>query len=439
MTHESELEALLARMYHPSLRIIEPGLERVQRFLSLLGSPHLRLPPVVHVAGTNGKGSLLSYLQAIFESAGLRVHRYSSPHLVHFHERITLAGQFISDEHLTDLLRFISPFIDQQPVTFFESTTAAAFLAFADVPADVVLLETGMGGRWDATNVIDAPLLTAITPVSMDHMNFLGNTLSEIAGEKAGIIKAGVPCVVGRQQAEAAHVLIQQADALGAPLYRMGRGWQVMWQHGRAVYESPERLITLAPALAGRHQFDNAATAVACVDKLPQFGISHYHISQGLAQAVWPARLQHLAEGRLASLLPEGVELWLDGGHNAQGGQMLADFFRERKLANVYVVCGMVKHKDTAAYLAAMAPLVKELHAVSIEGEEQSQPAEQVQMAAKHVGIKAFSAVSVEKALQTIASHAKTPAIVCICGSLYLAGKVLAANAKGTKNARSES
>lgn len=426
----SELEALLARMFHPSLQVIEPGLARVERFLDLLGNPQKRLPPVVHVAGTNGKGSLLAYLQAIFEAAGLRVHRYSSPHLVRFNERIILAGQVIDDVYLTDLLRRIGPLIEEQPVTFFESTTAAAFLAFSEVPADVVLLETGMGGKWDATNVVDAPVLTAITPISMDHMNFLGNSIAEIAAEKAGIIKPGVPCVIGRQGAEAMHVVVQRADAVAAPLYRMGRGWQVVWHGKKASFESPERLIPLLPALAGRHQFDNAATAVACIDKLPQFGISNAHIAQGLAQAMWPARLQHLQQGALVKLLPKGLELWLDGGHNPQGGQVLADFFRERGFAGVHVVCGMVKGKDTAAYLDPMAPYVRELHAVAIPGEEQSQPAEQVQMAARHAGLKAFSAPSVEKALQTIAAHAKTPGIVCICGSLYLAGKVLAANAK---------
>ncbi len=427
---QAELDSLLAQMFHPSLRVIEPGLERVREFLTLLGSPQKRLPPVVHVAGTNGKGSLLAYLQAVFEAAGLRVHRYSSPHLVRFNERIILGGKEIENGALTDLLRRISPLIGKRPVTFFESTTAAAFLAFSETPADVVLLETGMGGKWDATNVVDTPVLTAITPVSMDHMNFLGNSLAEIAGEKAGIIKRGVPCVVGRQEAVSTQVISLTADSLGAPLYRMGRGWQLMEQQGRMLYESPERLITLAPSLAGRHQFDNAATAVACVDKLPQFSISNSQISQGLAAAQWPARLQHLQEGRLAALMPKGLELWLDGGHNAQGGQMLADFFRERGMKEIYLVCGMVKLKDTAAYLAPVATLVKELYAVAIEGEETGQPAEQVQMAASHAGIRAFSAQSVEKALQSIASHAKTPGIVCICGSLYLAGKVLAANAK---------
>lgn len=424
-----ELNALLAGMHHPSLKTIEPGLERLQRFLALAGDPQRRLPPVVHVAGTNGKGSLLAYLQAIFEAAGLRVHRYSSPHLVRFNERIILQGREIGDDLLTDLLRQLQPLIAQAPVTFFESTTAAAFLAFSRMPADVLLLETGMGGRLDATNVVEKPLLTAITPISLDHCSFLGNSIPDIAGEKAGIIKPGVPCVLGRQEPDAMRVLVQRADALGAPLYRMGRGWQMLWEGNKAVYESPERRIPLAPALAGRHQFDNAATAVACVDRLPQFAISNAHIAQGLACAVWPARLQRLQEGRLPALLPPGMELWLDGGHNPQGGRMLADFFRDRGCPQVYLVCGMVKGKDTAAYLEAMTPYVRELLAVTIPGEETSQPAEQVVMAARYAGMNAQSAPSVEKALQSIAARARTPGIVCICGSLYLAGKVLAANA----------
>jgi dihydrofolate synthase/folylpolyglutamate synthase len=426
----TELETLLARMGHPSLPVIDPGLARVEQLLGMLGSPHLRLPPVIHVAGTNGKGALLAYLQAIFQAAGYRVHRYSSPHLVRFNERIILNGQEIGDESLLDVLRRVHACMETLPVTFFESTTAAAFLAFSETPADVLLLETGMGGRWDATNVVDAPALTAITPVSLDHCNFLGNSLAEIAGEKAGIIKPGVACVVGRQEAEAAHVLMQRADALGAPLYRMGRGWQLVWHGNRACYESPERLVPVNPSLAGRHQYDNAATAIACVDKLPQFSITNAHIAEGLAQAVWPARLQRLDEGRLADMLPQGVELWLDGGHNPQGGEMLAAFFTDKGISEVYLICGMVKGKDSPQYLKPMAPFVKKLFAVAIAGEEQSQPAEQVQMAAGYAGIDAVSAQSVENALQTIGMHAKTPAIACICGSLYLAGKVLAANTK---------
>jgi dihydrofolate synthase / folylpolyglutamate synthase len=422
-----DIETYLARMYHPGLKAIEPGLERIAAFLGRIGAPHKRLPPVVHVAGTNGKGSLLANLQAILEAGGYSVHRYSSPHLIRFNERIILNGKQIDDDYLLDLLRSLNPLIEEHPVTFFESTTAAAFLAFAEHPADVVLLEVGMGGKWDATNVVENPLLTAITPVSLDHCNFLGDNISDIAGEKAGIIKRGVPCVMGRQDHTAANVIIQQAESRSAPLYRHGHDWQVRWEGRQGEYQSPERSVIFSPALEGQHQFDNAASAIACVDKLPQFALSDVHIRQGIASAVWPARLQPLTRGHYARLLPRGMSLWLDGGHNPQGGEMLAQWFREQK-QDVYVVCGMVKGKDSAGYLKSMAPFIRELHAVAIPGEEQSQPAEQLLMAARNTGIRAHAAPDIEKALQTIARHARTPAIICICGSLYLAGRVLAAN-----------
>jgi len=423
----ADIEKLLAKMYHPGLKTIEPGLERVLRYLALLGSPHLRLPPVIHVAGTNGKGSLVAYLQAIFEAAGYRVHRYTSPHLVRFNERIVIAGKEITDEYLIELLHRVVGYIDQQPVTFFESTTAAAFLAFAEHPADIVLLETGMGGRLDATNVIDHPILTAITPVSLDHCQFLGDTVIAIAEEKSGIIKSGVPCVVGRQASEAANVIARNAEEKTAPIFRLGHEWQWRWQGREVVYESPERSLTLQPALPGLHQFDNAATAVACIDRLPQFAISDAHIKQGLSNAIWPGRLQHLVSGRYADILPPGIELWLDGGHNPAGGEALAQWLCARDLP-VYLVCGMVKGKESAAYLQPLAPHIKELIAITIPGEPLSQPAEQLVMAARAAGINAACAPSLENALQTLGARAKTPAIICICGSLYLAGYVLATN-----------
>lgn len=419
------IESLLSQMYHPGLKAIDPGLDRVISYLKLLGSPQLRLPPVIHVAGTNGKGSLIANLQSIFTQAGYRVHRYTSPHLVRFNERIVINGEPISDEYLKALLERVVGYIQEQPVTFFEATTAAAFLAFAEHPADVLLLETGMGGRLDATNVIDKPILTAITPISLDHCNFLGPTVEIIAYEKAGIMKSSVPCVVGRQTPDAAAVLTEQARRLHAPLYRYGHEWTLT---GQGVYQSSKRSITVTPALAGDHQFDNAATAIACIDQLAQFSISDTQIQQGVANTLWPGRLQPLKQGKLAALLPEGTELWLDGGHNPQGGEMLARWFASRGDVEIHVICGMVKGKETGAYLASMAPYIKQLYAIAIPQEELSQPPEQVLMAAQEAGIRAEVAASMEKALQTIGSRAKTPAIICICGSLYLAGRVLAAN-----------
>lgn len=419
------VEAFLSRLHHPVLAGIDLKLERMKRFLSMLGSPEKRLPPVVHVAGTNGKGSLLAYIQAIYEAAGLRVHRYTSPHLIEFRERIILRGRPIEPAYLQHLLTHVASVLPQQPATFFEATTALGFLAFAEQKADVLLLETGLGGRLDATNVIEKPLLTAITPISFDHCEYLGETIEKIAFEKAGIMKAGVTCVVGRQRTDAAIVLENHARQMGAPLYRLGQEWQ----RKEKTYSSDKRTLTLAPSLAGEHQYDNAATAVACIDKLP-FAVSDAQIAEGLAKAVWPARLQKLDTGHYARLLPPGVELWLDGGHNPQGGEVLAAWLAGRGM-ETYLVCGMMQGKDTAGFLKPLQPQVTGFFGIPIPGEALCQPPERLQMAAQSVGMPAEAATSLENALQTIAARAKTPSIVCICGSLYLAGKVLAADQKG--------
>jgi len=421
---QTDIDALLSRLYHPDLKIIDPGLERVEAFLNLIGSPHNRLPPVIHVAGTNGKGSLIVYLHAIFEAAGYRVHRYVSPHLVRFNERIVIAGKPIDDTYLRYLLETILGYVEKQPVTFFEATTAAAFLAFSEHPADVVLLETGMGGRLDATNVIDTPLLTAITPIGFDHCDFLGHTIAEIAGEKAGIIKRGVPCVVGRQENDAANVIAQKAQSLNAPLYRLGSEWQV--EQGK--YQSAISTLSFHPALAGPHQYDNAATAIACIDNLTGFSIADTHIKNGIEHTVWPARLQHLTSGHYVDILPKGIELWLDGGHNPHGAKALSQWFSAHRIKEVHLICGMVRGKDTGEFLRILAPNVTKLYAIAIPGEPLSQSAGDIEQSAVSAGIVAVNAGTIEKALQSIAAHAKTPAIVCICGSLYLAGKVLAGN-----------
>jgi len=417
------IQDFLSKLHHPALASVDLKLDRMWRLLSLLGSPQKRLPPVIHVAGTNGKGSLIIYLQGVFEAAGYRVHRYTSPHLVRFSERIVLAGKEIDNAYLEKLLKHIAPILQTQPATFFEATTALAFLAFAEKKADIFLMETGCGGRLDATNVIDKPLLTAITPISFDHMEYLGKTIPAIAAEKAGILKGGICCVIGRQPPEALGVIARRAAEVSAPLYRMGHEWRVEG----AEYQSSSRSLTLQPSLAGKHQYDNAATAVACIEQLPQFSITDAHIQQGLANAVWPARLQKITEGKLRDILPPGIELWLDGGHNPQGGEVLAAWMHEQNKP-IYLVCGMIKGKEMTSYLKHLAPYAKELVAITIPDEYQSQPAAQVELAAKQAGMEAACAPSLENALQTLAAHAKTPAIICICGSLYLAGKVLAAN-----------
>lgn len=444
------IEHFLQRLHHPMLASIDMSLERMLRLLAVLGMPQKRLPPVIHVAGTNGKGSLIIYIQSILEAAGYRVHRYTSPHLVRFRERIIVQGKELDDLTLQKILMHVAGLLPQYPATFFEATTAAAFLAYSEHPADVLLLETGMGGRLDATNVITKPLLTAITPISMDHTEYLGTTLAAIAGEKAGIIKKTVPCVVGRQDAVAAEVIAKKAAELSAPLFRLGQEWNVegnlysstnRGDAGRGAMDAQSgqnyaptltlplmgREIKLSPSLAGTHQIDNAATAVACLEQLPQYKISDAHIAEGLANAVWPARLQRLSDGKLQKLLPN-ADLWLDGGHNAQGGEILGNWLASQRDKEIYLVCGMIKGKDTAAFLRTGAPHVKALYAVAIEGESTSQMPEAVAKAASGLGIEAHVAPSVQNALQTIAQRAKTPSIVCICGSLYLAGRVLADN-----------
>jgi dihydrofolate synthase / folylpolyglutamate synthase len=422
------VERFLNQLHHPALAGIDLSLERMHRFLGLLGMPQKRMPPVIHVAGTNGKGSLLAYLMAIFEAAGYRVHRYISPHLVRFHERITIAGKTISDRDLESVLKHAASVLPMQQATFFEATTAAAFLAFAEHKADIVLLETGLGGRLDATNVIDKPLVTTITPISMDHQQYLGNTIEAITREKAGIMKRGVTCVVGRQTEIVSKELEKHAAAAGAPLARLGNEWNWGMENGQAVYRSPGRELAFSPSLAGKYQYDNAATAIACIEQAAGFNINDAHIAEGIACASWPGRLQRLLQGTYAKLLPPGMELWLDGGHNPQGGQVLAEWLATQSGREIHLVCGMMQRKDSLEYLAHLKPYVKELHAIQIPREPQAQTAESVRTAAEKAGIPAVTAPDAEKALQTIAERAKTPATICICGSLYLAGKVLAAN-----------
>ncbi len=426
MSSVDQIEAFLNKLQHPLLAGIDLSLDRMHRLLGMLGSPHKRLPPVIHVAGTNGKGSLLAYLHAIFDAAGMKAHRYTSPHLLQFRERILIQGKMVENAYLETLMKHLASVLEKQPATFFEATTALAFLAFAEKPADVLLLETGMGGRLDATNVIDKPLVTAITPISLDHTEYLGNTVALIAAEKAGIIKKRVPCVIGRQVTAAMDVLEKQAALMDAPLMRLGHEFKIERSGDALLYSSLKRELELKPSLPGPFQFDNAASAIACIDAVDTLSISTEFIIEGLAKTQWPARLQHLTEHPYNKMLPGGFGLYLDGGHNPQGGQMLADWCAEQK-GEVYLICGMVQNKDSKAFLQPVSKHVKALYAVSIPGESMGKSPSDVQSAAKSVGIEAEIAPSVEIALQTIAQRAKTPATVCICGSLYLAGKVLAA------------
>lgn len=420
-----DIAAILESLAHPALPVIDMSLARVRALLAALGNPEKRLPPVVHVAGTNGKGSLLAYLKAMLEAGGYRVHRYTSPHLVRFNERIHLAGQDIDDDYLLALLQRIAPECKQLPITYFEATTALAFLAFTEVKADVLLLETGMGGRLDATNVLDAPALTAITPVSMDHTEFLGSNLATIAAEKAGILKPGVACVVGPQQPEALGVIQRAAEEKHCPLLIYGRDWTAEASEGGMLYRSGWRELRLTlPALAGAHQVANAGTAIACIENLPGFVLSEQQMEAGLTSVRWPARLQRLAEGSLAALLPPSAELWLDGGHNEGAGRELALWIRQQA-KKVHLVCGMQTTKDVSAFLTPMAPYVSSLVGVAIEGSEQSRQAADISASAREAGIKSMFAYNIKNAIEHIVKNNDNDIIILVCGSLLLAGNTL--------------
>jgi dihydrofolate synthase / folylpolyglutamate synthase len=411
---------------HPKL--IDLSLGRVERLLAALGNPQDHLPPVVHVAGTNGKGSTIATLRACLEAGGYRVHAYTSPHLVRFHERIRLTGQLIEEGALIALLEECERANDGAPITYFEITTAAAFLAFIRTPADILLLETGLGGRLDATNVIGRPAVTAITPISLDHQAFLGDTVAKIAGEKAGILKAGAPAVIGPQPLEAEAVIKARASGLGAPLLRWQREW-CCETAGNGMRFSGEhwRLDLPRPSLLGAHQIANAGVAIACLEQLQAFPVSSDAVAKGLLHIEWPARLQRLTRGPLVEMMPAEWEVWLDGGHNPGAGMILADVVANWRDRPLYLVVGMMNTKDAAGFLAPLAPYAKELAGVTIPGEENPLPAEVIAASAGSVGVPATSGASVDAALARFISES-TRGRVLICGSLHFAGTVLAEN-----------
>ena len=416
-------DVILDRMMSLHPRIIDLTLDRVWRLLDALGNPQDRLPPVIHIAGTNGKGSVQAMMRAGIEGAGRTAHAYISPHLVRFHERIRLAGTLISEAALTAVLDECEAANGGAAITYFEITTCAAMLAFARTPADYTLLEVGLGGRLDATNCI-APALCAITPVSLDHQGYLGETLEEIAFEKAGILKRGVPCVVGRQEDAALEVIERQAARVGAPLLIHGQHWHVTEERGRLVYQDETGLLDLPPPrLIGAHQFDNAGIALAGLRAL---GLGGAACEAAVTGAEWPARMQRLRKGPLTEAAPD-AELWLDGGHNPAAGVMLARVLAGLPPKPLYLVCGMLNTKDVLGYLTPLAPLARSLSAVTIEGVDATLTAAQTAEAARRAGIDAVEAASVAGAVAAIA--ARDPAArILICGSLYLAGLVLREN-----------
>jgi dihydrofolate synthase/folylpolyglutamate synthase len=424
---------LLERLKALHPQSIDLSLGRIERLLAALGHPERRLPPVVHVAGTNGKGSLLAFLRATAEALGKRVHVYTSPHLLNFHERIVLAGPDgdapISEERLIDCLARAEAANGGELITLFEITTAAAFFAFAETPADLLLLETGLGGRLDATNVIEKPLATAITPISIDHVSFLGDTLAAIAAEKAGILKPGVPCVVGRQEREALRVIETQAEEVGAPLHVFGRDFDVFEQHKRLIFQTPTRLLDLPlPRLAGRHQLDNAGGAIATASVVFGDELTTEALEYGLTHAEWPARLERLPPGALYNYVDDDTEIWLDGGHNAAGGQAIAHAIAElddRVPRPVHLIWGMMETKDAHAFVAPFKGLVERVYTVPIPEEQNAFGAEELAEIAASEGFIVTAAKSVPHALLQSRAAFSEPGRVLICGSLYLAGHVL--------------
>ena len=422
-------DAILTRLLSLHPKIIDLSLDRIWRILAQLGHPEQKLPPVIHVAGTNGKGSTVAFLRAIMEAAGLKAHAYTSPHLVKFHERIRVAGELIAESALSALLEECERANDGAPITFFEITTAAAFLAYSRTPADYLILEVGLGGRLDATNVIATPAVSVITTIDYDHQQYLGDTLTAIAHEKAGILKRGCPAVIGSQPDEARAEIERVAERLRVPLAIANQDWQVFEQHGRMVFLDESGLLDLPlPQLKGRHQIGNAGNAIAALRILNDPRIGEADIAQGLKSVTWPARMQRLGPGTLWTHVPADAELWLDGGHNPSAGRVLAQAFsdlNDRHSRPLVLVWGMLNTKDAGSFIERFAGIASRVIAVTIPDEENALAAEALAAAARGKGLSAETAVSLADGLKQ-AALAAPAARILICGSLYLAGHVLA-------------
>ena len=431
----TQVDSILTRLLALHPKRIDLSLERIWRVLDRLGSPQRHVPPVIHVAGTNGKGSTIAFLRAMLEAAGKNVHVYTSPNLVRVNERFRLGGPgggtLVSDTELADALAECEKANGDAPITLFEIETAAAFVLFARHPADMLLLEVGLGGRLDATNVVERPLASVITPVSLDHSKFLGDTLEKIAAEKAGIFRNGVPAVIAPQTAAASAVLERLAEKARAPLHVAGQHWHANVENGRLVYSDEQGLFDLPPPkLFGRHQFDNAGTAIAAL-RAAGVRVPIKAVEQGLMRAEWPARLQRLTTGRLVGLAPAGAEIWLDGGHNAEGGRAVAAALgdlEERVSRPLVLVVGMLANKDRDGFLRNFTGLVRRVYGVRVH-QDKGAPAGEIAAAAQAAGMPADAADSIEDALAAIGRLGfDPPPRILITGSLYLAGEVLAAN-----------
>jgi dihydrofolate synthase/folylpolyglutamate synthase len=427
------LERLLA--LHP--KKIDLALDRILRLLHELGDPQKRMPPTIHVAGTNGKGSVCAFSRSMLEAQGLRVHMHISPHLVRFHERIRIAGKEISEDELVATLEECERVNDGRPITYFEITDAAMFLAFSRHHADALVLEVGLGGKFDATNVIDKPAMTIIQPIGLDHQEFFGTDIRNIAAEKAGIIKRGVPVVIGPQEDAALEVILKRADQLSAPAYVFGQDFSAHQEHGRMVYQDEHGLLDLPlPKLIGRHQIENAAVAIAGLRHAGLGWGQDKAVEQGVRTVEWPARLQRLTHGPLVDMAPKGSEIWLDGGHNphcaAAVSRAVADL-EERSERPLYLICGMLRTKDAEGFLQAFRGLARHVVTVNIPGEPASLGAGALYDAARSAGLDAAPAEDLEDAMLQLHAWARAhpkepPPRILICGSLYLAGQVLVDN-----------
>ncbi|HMK71116.1 MAG TPA: folylpolyglutamate synthase/dihydrofolate synthase family protein [Xanthobacteraceae bacterium] len=427
--------AIQARLLALHPKRIDLSLDRIERLLTVLGRPERLLPPVIHIAGTNGKGSTIAFMRAILEAAQRRVHVYTSPNLVRLNERFRIGqtggGRLVADDELAAVLAECEANNGDAPITVFEIETVAAFLLFTRHPADIALLEVGLGGRLDATNVVERPLASVITRLSLDHHEFLGGTLEQVAAEKAGIFKRGVPAVVSSQTAEALAVIERQAARVRAPLSIAGQDWTATEERGRLVYQDAEGLLDLpAPKLYGRHQFENAGAAIAAL-RVSGMKLPAAAFEAGMLRVEWPARMQRLSQGRLAALLAPESELWLDGGHNADGGRAIAAALadlEERVSRPLVLIVGMMSTKDSEGFLRNFSGLACRVIAVPIH-QDKALPAEALAATARAIGIAAIACDDVERALEVAGKMEFAPAPrVLVTGSLYLAGEVLAAN-----------
>jgi dihydrofolate synthase / folylpolyglutamate synthase len=433
---EREIEKLMA--LHP--KGFDLSLGRITRLLEALGNPHLKLPPVIHVAGTNGKGSCTAFCRALLEAGGYSVHVDTSPHLVRWHERYRLGvkggrGELVSDADLADAVRRVAQANAGEMITVFEMLTAVGFLLFAEKPADAVILEVGLGGRFDSTNVIPDPAVSVIMPIALDHQAYLGDKVELIAAEKAGIMKRGRPVVIGQQEFDAARdVLVSTADRLASPVAVYGQDFSAHEEFGRLIYQDEDGLHDLPlPRLPGRHQYANAAAAIRAV-KAAGFTVTDEMMEKAMAKVEWPARLQRLSEGRLLDFAPQGAEIWLDGGHNPAGGEVIAEAmaaFEERQPRPLYLITGMINTKDPVGYFRAFADIAEHVFTVAIRGSDAGLDPVALAHSAFDAGLVAEPAGSAAEALQEIARRqlpGSAPPRILIGGSLYFAGNVLADN-----------